>query len=99
MTSPNRTALPDLATWPVFCTIAALLVGALAIEIFLSDPWTDPFLEASTWVLIGVVVGVGLRGVGAWRSRRGWGGEGCLRRASLAVWTATALGGLLSLLF
>lgn len=99
MKSPNRTALPDLATWPVFCTIAALLVGALAIEVALSDPWTDPFLEASTWVLIGVVAGVGLRGVGAWRARQGRGGEDRLRRASVVVWSATALGGLLSFLF
>jgi len=93
----NRSPLPDLATWPVFCTIIALLVGALAIEIALSTHWVDPFREASTWVLIGVVVGAGLRALGAWRSRRGRGGEGRLRRLSLAVWGTAAVGGLISL--
>lgn len=98
MKTSNHSALPDLATWPVFCTIVALLVGALALEIALSTHWADPFREASTWVLMGVVVGVVLRAVGAWRSRRGRGGEDLLRRLSLAVWGAAAVGGLISLL-
>jgi hypothetical protein len=94
----NRSPLPDLATWPVFCTIVALLVGALVFEIALATHWSEPFTESSTWVLIGVVVGAILRGVGVWRSRRGWGGEDRLRRASLLVWGTAALGGLVSLL-
>ncbi|MFB6279518.1 MAG: hypothetical protein ABEK75_08425 [Salinibacter sp.] len=99
MATPDHSAFPDLATWPVFCTIVALLVGALAIDIALAAHWSDPFAEAGTWVLMGVVVGVGLRALGAWRSRQGLGGDDRLRRLSLAVWGATALGGLVSLLF
>jgi hypothetical protein len=98
MQTSNRSPFPDLATWPVFCTIVALLVGALLLDIVLSAHWTDPFTESGTWVLIGVVVGVMLRGLGAWRARRGWGGEERLRRASLVVWGVAALGGLISLL-
>lgn len=99
MATPDHLGLPDLATWPVFCTIVGLLVGALAIEIALSTHWVDPFREVSTWVLMGVVVGVGLRALGAWRSRRGLGGDDQLRRASLVIWGAAALGGLVGLAF
>ncbi|PSQ55274.1 MAG: hypothetical protein BRD28_00880 [Bacteroidetes bacterium QH_10_64_37] len=94
----NRSALPDLATWPVFGVIIALLLGALVLDAVLSPHWTDPFREAGTWVLIGVALGFGLRGVGQWRARRERGGETTLRRLSLAVWAAAALGGFLSFL-
>ncbi len=98
MDVPNRSALPDLATWPVFGVIIALLLGALVLDVVLSPHWTEPFREPGTWVLLGVVVGFALRGVGQWRARRERGGEQVLRRLSLAVWAVAALGGLLSLL-
>jgi len=95
----NRSALPDLATWPVLGTIVLLLVGALGLDIALAAHWSDPFRESSTWVLIGVVVGGVLRGAGAWRTRQGRGGDDRLRRAGLVVWGVAALGGLVGLLF
>ena len=98
MDVPNRSALPDLATWPVFAVIIVLLLAALVLEVMISSSWTEPFREPSTWVLIGVVVGVLLRGVGQWLGRRELRGEETLRRLSLAVWIVTALGGLVSLL-
>lgn len=103
--APNRSVLPDLATWPVFGVIVLLLLAALVLEIALSSSWTDPFMEPGTWVLIGVATGFVLRGAGHWWAHRGRqgdrGGQGeqMLRRVSLAVWLVAALGGLVSLLF
>lgn len=99
MESPNRSPLPDLATWPVFGVIVLLLLAAFVLEIALSSHWTDPFTEPGTWVLIGVAVGFMLRGLGHWRGRRGLRGEEVLRKLSLWIWAVTALGGLVSLLF
>lgn len=98
MNLPNHSSLPDLATWPVLYTIIGLLLGALALEVALSSHWTDPFREMETWVLIGVVTGVALRVAGRWLTRRGRRGEDTLRWLSLAVWTVTAMGGLIGLL-
>jgi hypothetical protein len=99
MQTPNHSSLPDLATWPVFGVIVGLLLAALVLEIALSSHWTDPFREPGTWVLIGVAVGFGLRGLGHWRGWRDRRGEQTLRWMSLGVWAVTALGGLASLLF
>jgi hypothetical protein len=99
MEIPNRSSLPDLATWPVFAIIVGLLLAALVLEIVLSAHWSDPFMEPGTWVLIGVALGFVLRGLGHWRGRRGLRGEQTLRQTSLVIWAVTALGGLLSLLF
>lgn len=96
--APNRSMLPDLATWPVFGVIVLLLLAALVLEIALSSSWTDPFREPGTWVLVGVAVGFVLRGGGHWWARRGGQEEQTLRRMSLVVWLLAALGGLVSLL-
>lgn len=95
--APNRSVLPDLATWPVFGVIVLLLLAALVLEIALSSSWTDPFMEPGTWVLIGVATGFVLRGAGHWWAHRGGQREQMLRRMSLAVWLVAALGGLVSL--
>lgn len=98
MEGPDQSSLPDLATWPVFGVIVFLLTGALVFDVVLSPHWTDPFHESGTWVLIGVVTGGVLRGLGQWLAQReSWVGR-ILRWLSLAVWTAAALGGLVSLM-
>lgn len=99
MELPNHSSFPDLATWPVFGVIVGLLMAALVLEIVLSPNWSDPFMEPSTWLLIGVAIGFVLRGLGHRRGRRGLRGEKTLRRMSLWVWAMTALGGFVSLLF
>ena len=90
---------PACATWPVFGTITVLLTGALILDVALSPSWADPFREPETWVLVGVIVGMVLRGTGQWLARRGCTGEEICRRLSLGVWAAAALGGLISLVF
>ena len=76
-----------------------MLTGALILDVVLASSWADPFREPETWVLVGVIVGMVLRGMGQWLARRGCtGGEIC-RRLSLGVWAAAALGGLISLVF
>ncbi|MEF8815280.1 MAG: hypothetical protein V5A20_03000 [Salinibacter sp.] len=97
MDASGPRSLPDLASWRVFGVIVALLLGALALEIALASHWADPFTESETWVLIGVGVGMALRALGGWLARRGRPGEETLRRLSLAVWGAAALGGLAGL--
>ncbi len=87
-----------MASWRVFSVIVVLMLGALALEIVLSSHWTDPFRESETWVLLGVGLGMACRALGGWLARRGWSGEETLRRLSLAVWVAAALGGLVGLL-
>ena len=99
MDTSNRWRPPDLASWRVFSVIVALLLGALALEIALSPHWTDPFRAFETWVLVGVGLGMACRAVGGWLARRNRPGEKTLRRLSLAVWLAAALGGLVGLLF
>ncbi|WP_251965490.1 hypothetical protein [Salinibacter ruber] len=99
MDTPNRWRPPDLASWRVFSVIVALLLGALALEIALSPHWTDPFRAFETWVLVGVGLGMACRAVGGWLTRRNRPGQKTLRRLSLAVWLAAALGGLVGLLF
>jgi len=98
MDTSDRWTPPDLASWRVFSVIVALLLGALGLEIALASHWTDPFRESETWVLVGVGVGMAFRAVGGWLARRDWPGEETLRRLSLGVWVAAALGGLLGLL-
>lgn len=97
MDSPDGSMLPDLATWKVFAVIVALLMAALVLEILLASHWTDPFTEPGTWVVIGVGAGLVLRALGGWLARRERPGEETLRRLSLAVWIAAALGGLVGL--
>jgi len=98
MNESPPSSLPALASWPVFGMIIALLVGALVLDALLSSHWTDPFGEPGTWVLIGGMVGAALRGVGAWLTRRDRRGGKTLRRLSLVVWAAAAVGGLASLM-
>lgn len=97
MDSSDGSMLPDLATWKVFAVIVALLLAALVLEILLAAHWTDPFRESGTWVVIGVATGLALRAAGGWLARRGRRGEETLRRLSLAVWIAAALGGVVGL--
>lgn len=97
MDASDGSMLPDLATWKVFTVIVALLLAALVLEIVLSRHWTDPFYDPGTWVVIGVGVGLSLRAAGGWLARRGRSGEETLRRLSLAVWIAAAVGGLVGL--
>jgi hypothetical protein len=97
MDASDGSMLPELATWKVFTVIVALLLAALVLEIVLSRHWTDPFLDPGTWVVIGVGMGLALRAAGGWLARRGRSGEEALRRLSLAVWIAAAVGGLMGL--
>ncbi|WP_263787129.1 hypothetical protein [Salinibacter grassmerensis] len=98
MDTSDRWRPPDLASWRVFSVIVALLLGALALEIALASHWTDPFRVSETWVLVGVGLGMGFRAAGGWLARRGRPGEKTLRRLSLVVWAAAALGGLVGLM-
>lgn len=82
----------------VLGVVLALLTGALVLDVVLSSHWTGPFREPGTWVLIGVVAGVAIRGVGQQLARQGRKGQATCRRLSLAVWMIAALGGLISLI-
>ena len=99
MPESSESPVPTLATWSMLKAVLVLLMGALVIEIALAPHWTQPFQEPGTWILIGVVVGVALRGLGRVLSRRQKHGEALMHRLSLGVWIVTALGGLISLLF
>lgn len=83
-------------TGPLLWWVLGLLGAALVLEFYVSVPWTEPFTESTTWVLIGVFVGFALRLAGQrFQQREGRGGQG-LRWASLAVWAVAAGGGLLA---
>ena len=72
-----------------------LLVAALLLEIILARSWTDPLHDPGTWVLFGVLIGWGLRILDRRRAALAAPGEQALRWASILVWTATLIGGLL----
>jgi len=76
--------------------VLALLTAALVLDMALAEPWTAPFGDPGTWVLLGVLVGAGLRGLGMWWARQDGGSDVLLRRLSLVVWGMAALGGLVS---
>jgi hypothetical protein len=83
-------------TGPLLWWVLGLLGAALVLEFLVAVPWTAPFAEAKTWVLIGVFLGFALRVTGRRLRARNYGGERALRWASLAVWAAAAGGGLLA---
>jgi hypothetical protein len=83
-------------TGPLLWWVLGLLGAALLLELYVAVPWTAPFADPGTWVLIGVFVGVALRVAGRRLRAAGHSGEQVLRWASLAVWAAAALGGLLA---
>lgn len=86
-------------TGPLLWWVLGLLGVALLLEFFVAVPWTAPFSDPGTWVLIGVFTGFALRVTGRRLGAGGYGGEQALRWASLAVWAAAALGGLLAWVF
>jgi hypothetical protein len=92
---PNRDVEP-FDTEPLLWWVLALLGAALVLEVYVAVPWTAPFTDPGTWVLIGVFVGFGLRVAGQRLSAAGRAGERGLRWASLVVWAAAAGGGLLA---
>ena len=94
-TFPSRDVEP-FDTGPLLWWVLGLLGAALLLEFFVAVPWTAPFAEAKTWVLIGVFVGFALRVAGRRLGAGDYRGEQALRWASLMVWTAAALGGLLA---
>ncbi|MFB6248686.1 MAG: hypothetical protein ABEL97_08970 [Salinibacter sp.] len=86
-------------TGPLLWWVLGLLGAALVLEFYVSIPWTEPFTEPDTWVLIGVFAGFALRLAGQRLQERERAGGPALRRASLAVWAAAAVGGLLAWVF
>lgn len=99
LSTMNEFLDPDLEpfdTGPLLWWVLGLLGVALVLEFFVSVPWTEPFSEPNTWVLIGVFVGFALRLAGQKLGERDLPGEDALRWASLAVWIAAAGGGLLA---
>ncbi len=83
-------------TGPLLWWVLALLGAALILEFYVSVPWTEPFFEPNTWVLLGVFLGFAFRLAGRRLEERGHEGEQVLRWASLGVWAAAAGGGLLA---
>jgi len=83
-------------TGPLLWWVLGLLGAALVLEFYVSVPWTEPFTEPNTWVLIGVFVGFALRIAGQRLADRKRPGARALRWASLVVWAAAAGGGLLA---
>lgn len=81
---------------PLLWWVLVLLGAALILEIYVAVPWTAPFTDPGTWVLIGVFVGFGVRLAGRRLSAAGRSGESVLRWVSVAVWTLAAVGGLLA---
>jgi hypothetical protein len=81
---------------PLLWWVLGLLGVALLLELYVSVPWTEPFTEPNTWVLLGVFLGFAFRLAGRRLSGDGRTGEQVLRWASLAVWIAAAGGGLMA---
>lgn len=90
---PNHDVEP-FDTGPLLWWVLGLLGAALVLEFFVSVPWTEPFREPNTWVLIGVFVGFALRVAGRQLGQRGYGGSRTLRWMSVVVWAVAAGGGL-----
>lgn len=80
-------------TGPLLWWVLALLGLALLLEFYVSTPWTQPFSEPHTWLLIGVFLGFALRLTGE-QYERGTAVSEWLRWASLVIWSASAVGGL-----
>lgn len=72
-----------------------LLLAALLLEITLARNWTDPLQDPGTWMLFGVLSGWGLGILARRRLALARPGGQALRWASVLVWTATLVGGLL----
>jgi len=83
-------------TGPLLWWVLGLLGAALILELYVSVPWTEPFTEPNTWVLIGVFVGFALRLTGQRLPPDRPAAGRFFRWASLAVWAAAAGGGLLA---
>lgn len=95
MDSSSR--LPDPADpGPLLRWALGLLGAAFLLELYVSDPWTKPFFEWDTWVLVGVFAGFGLRRVGQYLDRQGQAGRKTFRWAGFLVWAASAIGGLIA---
>lgn len=92
---PNHDVEP-FDTGPLLWWVLILLGAALVLEFFVAVPWTAPFADPGTWVLIGVFMGFALRIAGRRLGTEGNWGEEALRRASLVVWAAAAAGGLVA---
>jgi hypothetical protein len=92
---PNHDVEP-FDTGPLLWWVLGLLGAALLLEFYVAVPWTEPFTDPGTWVLIGVFLGFALRLAGRQLSQRAYAGEAALRWASLAVWAAAAAGGLVA---
>lgn len=98
LTEATDSSSPFFAPWSVLRIVLILLVAALMLDVALASEWTDPFRKSGTWILVGVTVGVALRGLGGNQGERERQGDDLWRRLSLGVWIVTALGGLISLL-
>lgn len=92
---PNHDVEP-FDTGPLLWWVLGLLGAALGLEFLIAVPWTAPFADPGTWVLIGVFVGFALRVTGRHLQASDYGGELILRWASLVVWALAAVGGLLA---
>lgn len=92
---PSRDVEP-IDTGPLLWWVLGLLGAALLLEFYVAVPWTDPFTEPSTWVLIGILVGFAFRLAGRRLRATGRGGGDALRWASVAVWIVVVTGGLLA---
>ena len=93
----NQRSTPE----PLFSSNTALqwalglLVAVLLLEVVLARRWTDPLRDPGTWVLFGVLTGWGLRILARRRPASASPGGQTLRWASVLVWLATLVGGLL----
>jgi hypothetical protein len=91
---PSRDVEP-FDSGPLLWWVVGLLGTALLLEVYVAVPWTAPFDDPSTWVLIGVLIGFALRVTGRHLTAAGYDGERALRWGSLAVWAVVAVGGVL----
>ncbi|HKL87529.1 MAG TPA: hypothetical protein VJ884_00895 [Salinibacter sp.] len=94
-TFPNHDVEP-FDTGPLLWWVLVLLGAALGLEFYVAIPWTAPFRDPGTWVLIGVFVGFALRITGRRLQAKSGSAERALRWASLLVWGAAAVGGLVA---
>lgn len=81
---------------PLLWWVLVLLGAALVLEVYIEVPWSAPFTDPGTWVLIGVFVGFGVRLAGRRLGAAGRSGERILRWVSVVVWSLSAAGGLLA---
>ena len=72
-----------------------LLVAALCLELYVSQSWTQPLQDPGTWVLLGVLLGLGFRALGRRRAARGASGAALLRWMSIGTWGLSVIAGLL----